>query len=289
MTELIEPARRRAESLSCWRTRVAAEPVPGGMSNRNFRVIDAGESFFVRIGDDIAEHHVSRADEIAASRAAFAAGIAPALIHAEPGATVFRWIDGRTLTPEAVRAPDMLPRIAELLRHVHREVGRHLRGRVLAFWVFHALREYEARLGSRSFGDAVDVLEAAVQPVEIVFGHNDLIAGNFIDDGSRLWLVDWEYAGYNTPLFDLAGLASNGELGDEAAARLLEFYFERPVDDALRRRFAAVTAASLLRETLWSMVAERESTIDFDFADYTSKNLERYERAWRRFAESRTI
>ena len=84
--------------------------------------------------------------------------------------------------------------------------------------------------------------------------------------GQRLWLVDWEYAGFNSPLFDLGGLASNSELSPEQAEQALSLYFDKPVDDRLRRRAAAMTAASLLRETMWSMVSEIHSTVDFDYA-----------------------
>jgi thiamine kinase-like enzyme len=84
--------------------------------------------------------------------------------------------------------------------------------------VFQVLRDYGHVLregGSAHLPDlprlaaAAERLEAAVGPVEIVFGHNDLLPANLIDDGDRLWLVDWEYAGFNSPLFDLGGLASN--------------------------------------------------------------------------------
>ena len=44
----------------------------------------------------------------------------------------------------------------------------------------------------------------AVGPIDLVFGHNDLLPANLLDDGSRMWLVDWDYAGWNSPLFDLA-------------------------------------------------------------------------------------
>jgi thiamine kinase-like enzyme len=177
----------------------------------------------------------------------------------------------------------MLPRLAVLLRRTHREVGRHLRGRTLAFWVFHALRDYAAQLGDRSVLPIIETLEAAVQPVELVFGHNDLIAGNIIDDGARLWLVDWEYAGYNTPLFDLAGLASNSALEPAATSELLALYFSRVPDAAIERALAAMTAASLLREVLWSRVAERESTIEFDFPSYTRANETKFAAALSRW------
>jgi len=114
----------------------------------------------------------------------------------------------------------------------------------------------------------------------VVFGHNDLLAANFMDDGHRLWLVDWEYAGFNSPLFDLGGLASNSELSREQAEQALSLYFAKPVDDQLRRRACAMTAASLLRETMWSMVSEIHSTVDFNYAAYTAENLRRFEVAY---------
>ena len=127
---------------------------------------------------------------------------------------------------------------------------------------------------------AAERLERMVGPVEIVFGHNDLLAANLIDDGARLWLVDWEYGGFNSPLFDLGGLASNNELPPALEERLLELYFEAPVSDDLRRRYHAMKCASLLREAMWSMVSEIHLSIEFDYEAYTAENLDRFERAY---------
>jgi thiamine kinase-like enzyme len=130
-----------------------------------------------------------------------------------------------------------------------------------------------------------EVLEEAAGPFEIAFGHNDLLAANFLDDGKRLWLIDWDYAGFNTPLFDLGGLASNNELSEAAERTMLETYFDRPLTDNLSRRYTAMKCASLLRETLWSMISEIHSTIDFDYAGYTAENLARFERAYQAFEQ----
>jgi thiamine kinase-like enzyme len=122
-------------------------------------------------------------------------------------------------------------------------------------------------------------LEEAVGPTTIVFGHNDLLAANIMDDGRRLWLIDWEYAGFNSPLFDLANLASNNDLDADAVRRLLEGYFGRGNDRRLVHAFSAMRCASLLREAMWSMVSEIHSTLDFDYAAYTAENLARFETA----------
>ena len=288
MTES-KSAEARAASLACWSGPVEPEPVAGGITNTNFLVRDRGERFFVRIGEDIPVHGVLRFNEVSATRAAAAAGIAPALIHSEPGALVSRFIEGRTLSAEDVRDAAMLERIVPLLGRCHREIPRALRGSVPMFWVFHVVRDYAATLregGSRYEAQlggllaCADALEAAVGRIDVVFGHNDLLAANFIDDGERLWLIDWEYAGFNSPLFDLGGLASNSELASGQEDWLLERYFERPVDAAGKRRYLAMKCASLLRESMWSMVSEIHSGLDVDYVAYTRENLDRFERAY---------
>ncbi|MFV2039756.1 MAG: phosphotransferase family protein, partial [Acidimicrobiales bacterium] len=197
--------------------------------------------------------------------------------------------------PADVRSPEMLARLVALIRCCHTDVSRHLRGPVLSFWVFHVLRDYMHTLeaaGSRFVPELprlltiAEALETAVGRVSLVWGHNDLLASNFMDDGSRLWLVDWDYAGFNSPLFDLGGLASNNQLDAAQEAELLEMYFEEKISDSLRRRYGAMKCASLLRESMWSMVSEHHSTIDFDYMAYTDLNLERFEAAWADFAGS---
>jgi thiamine kinase-like enzyme len=289
---MVTDAERRAAALTCWSGVVRPEPLGGGISNHNFRVEDRGEAFMVRIGDDIPVHNVLRRFELAASRAAEAAGISPAVVHAEAGAMAFRYIDGRTLAPEDVREPATLARIVPLVRRCHVEIPKHFRGPAPLFWVFQVLRDYALRLredGSRMVPElprllaAAEALETAVGPIDLVFGHNDLLAANLIDDGERLWLVDWEYGGFDSPLFDLGGLASNNELAPDQERALLEAYFERPIDDALRRRYEAMKCASLLREAMWSMVSEIHLEIDFDYAAYTAENLTRFDAAYRAF------
>jgi thiamine kinase-like enzyme len=284
-----ERSASRVAALAIWSGRVEPVPLAGGITNQNFMVEDRGHRYVVRVGDDILVHGVVRANELAASRAAHLAGLGPGVVHAETGILVLDFIEGRTFKPEDIRNPINLERLVDIVRRCHRDIPQHLRGPAAMFWVFHVVRDYAHTLsegGSRHVPILPDLLaraarlEAAVGPIDVVFGHNDLLAANFIDDGQRLWLVDWEYAGFNSPLFDLGGLASNSELSPEQAERTLGLYFGKPVDDELRRRAAAMTAASLLRETMWSMVSEIHSTVDFDYTAYTAENLRRFESAY---------
>jgi len=288
----VSQALERAAKLPCWRGSVTPQPLEGGITNLNFVVQDQGRKFFVRTGEDIPVHGVMRFNELAAARAADAAGLSPPVVYQELGVLVLGFIEGKTLAPEDVRSEENLPRVLELIQTCHREMPKHFRGPALIFWVFQVVRDYANSLRD---GDSrcvpmipellskAEELEESVGPVRIVFGHNDLLAGNFIDDGDRLWLIDWDYAGFNSPLFDLANVASNNELSSAQVDWLLEAYFGAAPDDEMRHRFRAMACASLLRETMWSMVSEIHSTLDFDYVAYTQENLERFERSFNEF------
>jgi thiamine kinase-like enzyme len=288
----VETDLERVNLLPCWRGARRIEPLSGGLSNRNYRVSDGAGDWVVRLGGDVPEHGLVRANDLAVSRAAAAAGIAPEVLHAGADVLVIRFVDGRALTESDVQNEPMRGRIVDLLRRAHREVGRHLRGPAVMFWVFHALRDYAARLDGTEDGRdlprlmaVAEALERAVGPVDIVFGHNDLLPANLIDGGDRIWLIDWEYAGYGSPLFDLGNLASNARLDDQAWRGLLAAYYDRAPDATLMRRADAMRVASLLREHLWALVAKRHRRVAIDFAAYAAEYAERFEAAHRHFLE----
>ena len=108
-------------------------------------------------------------------------------------------------------------------------------------------------------------------------------AANLLDDGRRLWLIDWEYGGWNDALFDLANLATNNELDDAGENELLRLYHGTAADQPMRRRFGAMKVASLLREALWSVVSETRLALDVDYVAYSEENLERLAREAARY------
>ncbi|BBE71763.1 choline/ethanolamine kinase family protein [Oharaeibacter diazotrophicus] len=280
-------AETRIRALPIWSGPIAVRPVGGGLSNSNYAVTDAGRTVMVRLGDDLPFHHVFRDREVAVSRAAHAAGLSPAVVHAEPGVSVFEFLTARTYTADDVRANR--GRIVEMVRRLHADVARHLVGPAPFFWVFHVVRDYAATLtakGSRmadrvaEFVAIADRLEAMQVPLPLVFGHHDLLPANIMDDGTRLWLVDWEYGGFGTPLFDLANLAGNAGFSRDEELDLLDGYFGRAPEPALVRAFDAMKAASLLREAMWSLVSELTlNAPGADYEAYTAANLGRLEEA----------
>ncbi|HZP20618.1 MAG TPA: phosphotransferase [Bauldia sp.] len=289
-------AREAAARLPFWKGRVEPVRLGGGITNVNFTVEDGGQKYVVRVGDDIPVHQILRFNELSASRAAYAAGISPEVVYSERGILVMRFVEGKTCAPADIRDPIRLAKILPLIKRVHREMPVHLRGPVLAFWVFHVIRDYahtladaHSRYESRlpDLLDAAAELELAVGPIDLVFGHNDLLAGNFIDDGNRIWLIDWDYAGFNSPLFDLSNLASNNSFDASQEEWMLATYFGRVPDPQLMQGYRAMKCASLLREAMWSMVSEIHSRLDYDYAAYTVDYMDRFARAFAAFSEEK--
>lgn len=282
----------RAAALACFDNPTDIKPLGGGITNVNLQVRDGAREFVVRIGADIEEHGVMRWNELALSQAAAKAGFSPGVVHNEPGILVLEFLQAATFEEADVRNPVHLERITDLISRVHRQMGAQLTKPVLAFWPFQVNRTYITRLGTDGSAhkallpallDHLGQLESAVGRVDLVIAHNDLLAANILDDGERLWLIDWEYGGYNSPLFDLAGLASNNGLTEAQERAMLAQYFDTD-PDLQWRSYHAMKCASLMRETLWSMTSEIHSELDFDYAAYTNENMDRLKAALSDFA-----
>ena len=277
-------------SIPIWESTIEIKKIYGGITNQNFLIKDNLKKFVVRLGEDIPEHLVSRSNEIIASKAASETNISPKVIYNSKGILVLQYIESVTLSAENVR--NKINVIIPLIKKIHLEMPKKIIGQSLIFWVFHVIRNYENFLRSNKSSyikllpdllHKSELLEKNSSPHEIVFGHNDLLPANFLDDGLRLWIIDWEYAGFNTPLFDLGGLASNNNFSLKEEAYLLENYFEKKVDDETWQKYNALKCASLLREAMWSMVSELTSKIDFNYKNYTQENLSKFNQSYKEF------
>lgn len=277
----------RIAALPCWNGAIEVAPLSGGISNESHLVRDASGRHVVRFGQDYPFHHVYRDRELMTARAAFEAGFAPRVEYAEPGVMVSAFIDGRTFGAEDVARERQ--RVAKLLRAFHTEMPRRVSGTAFLFWPFHVIRDYVRTLeagGSRMkqqlprYLTLIEELEAAQVPLPVIFAHNDLLPANILDDGERLWLIDFEYAGFSTPMFDLAGATSNANLTPSESEDFLTAYFGRKPDPEIRRSLMAMQCASLLREATWGMVSELYlAAPGADYHAYTIDNLMRLKEA----------
>jgi thiamine kinase-like enzyme len=280
-------AMEKIKSLNIWKNDLTINPLEGGITNLNFLVNHGDQKLVVRLGQDIPEHLVFRSNEINVSKAAYEIGVSPKLIHSELGVLVLEFIESETLDPKGVQKN--LKRIMPVIKKIHNQIPNFLSGQPAIFWVFHVIKYYANFLRSNqsSHLDKIDdllnkasKLEKLSSPREIVFGHNDFLAANFLDDGSKIWVVDWEYGGFNDPLFDIGGLASNNDFNQDLEQEALEMYYEKPLTNDVLSKYNSMKTASLLRETMWSMVSEITSKLDFDYGEYTQDNLSKFNEAF---------
>lgn len=267
----------------------AIEPLTGGITNRNYKATTPRGTFVVRISDVATSLlSVDRENEHRNSLAAAYAGAGAPVVDYLPGegVLVVGWIEGRTFTEEDVRNPVNLPRIAEACRRLHS--GPRF---VLDFDMFDIQARYLAIVRERGFRlpagyedhlPTVARMRAAmaVRAEPTVPCNNDLLAGNFVDDGARLWLIDYEYSGNNEASFELGNIWSESTLPVEMLEPLVGSYWGQP----LRRKVARARLWGLMSKygwTLWASIQDAISPIDFAYWDW---GMEKYDRAVAEFA-----
>jgi len=266
---------------------IRISPIAAGLTNENFRVEVDGAPFFVRLpGTSTDLLAVDRANELHNTRAAAQAGVGPEVVATDPetGAFALAWIDGQTMSNDAFRAPGMPARIAESLRKLH--AGPRFRDDFdmfrLAEYYLGVVDQRSIRVpaGYRDELPKVTLIEAALiaHPLPTVPCHNDLLAENYLDDGRRLWIVDYEYSGNNDPTFELGNTCQ--ELGwDDGRVRALCAAYFGAATDALLARMRLQMIMSDVGWTLWAAIQARISTIDYDFTGWAEERWTRAQTA----------
>jgi len=283
---------------------LAFSPLSGGITNRNFLVAlaDRPERYVVRMaGNDTHLLGISREVEHAATVAAAGVGVGPevvAFVRPE-GYLVTRFIEGTGVSDEAVHQPRTIARVADSIRRFHD--GPAIPG---LFTPFRIVEAYRALAGARGVAIPVEYelamaisrrieLALLAAPIALRPCHNDLLNANFIDDGERIRIVDWEYAGLGDPFFDLGNFAVNNGLTTDEDGLLLEAY-DGELRPARSARLALMRIVSDFREAMWAVLQQAISTLDVDFVAYAAEHFDRlltsagtpaFERALRDAAE----
>jgi thiamine kinase-like enzyme len=259
----------------------------GGITNRNFLITVGGEAdrYVIRLaGNDTHLLGISREVEHAATVAAAGVGVGPevvAFIRPE-GYLVTRFIIGTPVSLEEVHRPETLARVADSIRRVHG--GPAIPGLFVPLRVAEAYlalatsrgvptpRDWES---AHAVGHRIEraLLDAALPLTPC---HNDLLNANFIDDGERIRIVDWEYAGMGDPFFDLGNFSINHELTQVEDVILLCAYDQTRVPDPARlARLTLMRVVSDFREAMWGVLQQAISTLDVDFVAYADEHFER--------------
>jgi thiamine kinase-like enzyme len=259
------------------------EPLGGGITNRNFRVDVDGGAYVLRIGGkDTDLLGIDRSVEHGASLAAAAVGVGPEVVaFLEPdGYLVTRFVEGQPISLEEMRRPETIARVASTLRRIHD--GPPIPGRFDSFRVVEAYRETAEEHGV-TVPSAYEPAKGIAERIEAARGmqplapcHNDLLNANFIDDGEKIRIVDWEYAGMGDVFFDLANFSINHEFGEGENEELLVAYGD--AGPSARAALRLMRFMSDFREAMWGVVQQGISELDFDFVAYAEEHFRRLER-----------
>lgn len=249
----------------------------GGLTNRNYRVsTDTGAQFVARFSAPKSELlGIDRDAEYRNAQAAAVAGVGPRVLDyvADEGLLLVQWIDGRTFIDDDLDRPRQLERVAATCAQLH--AGPRFAN---DFDMFEVQRRYLAVVQEHGFKLPADYLsfEPVVRRIEQVLRasasgtvpcHNDLLAANIMDDGERLWLIDYEYSGNNDPCFELGNIWSEAALEPDRLEHLVSAYFgaASPARTARARLFGLMAKYGW---TLWASIQDAVSEVDFDFWEW---------------------
>ncbi len=276
------------DRIDAWRGRpVSIRALTNGLTNANYRVDVNGRAFVVRIpGASTELLAIDRANELHSARVAAALGIGPAVLHHFPdsGATVIEFLHGRPMTNATLQEPGMPGRIAATLRALHGG-PRFLRdfdmlGLADGYLAVIERRGFPLPSGYRARRPVIREIGAvlAARPLPSVPCHNDLLADNYIEQGSQLRLVDWEYSGNGDPAFELGNTCRELDYDDVRVRELCQAYFgSAPASLVARVRLHMIV--SDVGWTLWAAIQTAISRIAFDFSAYGAARWARAEAA----------
>lgn len=257
----------------------------GGMTNKNFKVSIAEQEYVLRISGSGTEKMINRYEEKINSLIATNIGIDIELLYfnAENGVKVSKLIPAaETLNSKTAKREDNMKMTTSLLRQLHQSdevMANH-------FNVFEKISEYELLVleANGSFYDGYDLVKQQLMElkemymgmgVELTPCHNDLVPENFVKSGEdTMYLIDWEYAGMNDPMWDIAAHSLECEFSEEDEELFLRYYFgRREQSDDIRQR---ILMNKIFQDFLWAIWTNIKEARGEDFGSY---GIDRYNRA----------
>jgi thiamine kinase-like enzyme len=253
----------------------------GGLTNLVFFVDHAGEQYVLRLPGKGTEEYINRHNEGVCAREAARVGVSPDVLHFDEvkGIMVTRFIDhGVTMSPQNFRGREGAPkRAGQVLKQLHSSNAKFNTRFELFAMIDDYLKVLKGKKGvalPEGYHDVLRDAEAVrkalkAHPLPLVACHCDPLCENFIDTGKRMWVVDWEYAGMNDPLWDLGDLAVEGEFSPAQEDELLLAYFGAAPTAVERGRFVIYKAMCDLLWTLWGLIQHANKNPADDFWAYS--------------------
>ncbi|HEX3286487.1 MAG TPA: phosphotransferase [Mycobacterium sp.] len=256
----------------------------GGLTNRNVKVTTPDGVYVARCTDTATDMlGIDRSREHYNTRAAERAGVGAKVIDYRPdlGITLLSYLDGRTLCNDDFQRPEILLKAATAIRTLHS--GPRFQGRFDMFERQPAYLKTVLENGFRIPNDYLDYADTFNEVARVLTAtdqttvpcNNDLLAGNFIEDGDKIWLIDYEYSGNNDPCFELGNTWAECGLSTDQLDDFVTAYYGR----RLRNKTARAHLQGVVGKygwTLWGCIQNGSSAIEFDFWEWA---MERYEGA----------
>lgn len=258
----------------------------GGLTNLVFRVDHGGEQYVLRIPGKGTEEYINRANEAQAAREAARAGVSPDVLYFDTGTGVMvtRLIDNAvTMSADKFKSIAGAPaRAGEAFRKLHGSGAKfnfrfELFGMIDDYLKILAAKEAELPAGYHDVVRAAEAVRAALNahPLPIAACHCDPLCENFLDTGTRMWIVDWEYSGMNDPMWDLGDLAVEGQFDKGQEEQMIRAYFGGEPSPAERGRIVVYKATCDLLWTLWGLIQHANKNPADDFWAYSVNRFER--------------
>ena len=262
---------------------ISITALSGGLTNTNYKITVDGKPYFVRVpGASTELLAIDRRNEYHNTRAASDAGVAPKVLYHLPeyDVMVIDFLDGKTMSKDSLNRPGMPTRMAQAIRKLHSGPRFLLDFNMFRLTAYYLSLCHDRKIkipeGYAEHMETVKRIEQAMntKPLATVPCNNDLLAENYIDDGSQLWLIDYEYSGNNDPTFELGNTCQEMQFSDAQVAEVCTAYF----GELKQNMIARMKLNMIMSDTgwgLWAAIQAKISTIDFDFWGWASERWDR--------------
>lgn len=238
------------------------QKLEGGLTNSTYRYAVENKSFVIRIGSpDTKRLNINRKQELFFHNIGILSGIAPKIYYSDPnkGILVCEFIKGKALKSKDLNNKDILIKIVNMIKQLH--LNKINQKQKLATFYFSSINSLLKNMDFLK-GSKIQEIRYAICLVKQlqtqmpmnefqVAAHNDLFARNLINAGEKIWLIDWEYAGWESPYNDLASLVMEDELNLNQEKLILKTYFGN-ISSQQYNNFKFVCSLYSLQSAIWS-------------------------------------
>jgi len=256
----------------------------GGLTNHTYKVtMKDGAEYVVRIPGEGTEEMIVRSDEKKSTKLACDLGVdAKMLYFGDDGSKVTEYIPNAvTMSAELLHEPKHIAQVAEIFKKMHTcgaDTG-------VPFEVFEMADGYKKIIYDKMVpmfddytaveGEVMRIKAEVDASVEIkkVPCHNDSLCENWVEGDGRMYLIDWEYAGMNDGMWDVADVSIEAVFDDKCDDMLLEAYLDRTPTVTDRKHFLA---NKIYVDYLWTLWAK--ARVPYDGQPMEDWACERYAR-----------